>query len=142
MFRNTLAVVSGLCVAITLILIGITLNKNWFDELSGVDLTQKGEVLIYWRSVLRQAPHGFFIALLVSCGVGSTVGGVVTAMMVKTAKPAYAMIIGFILFILAVIDILLVEGHPTWYSIAMFFIFFPFSWVGGKIVEVIEKNKR
>lgn len=140
-FRNTMAVLAGLAIALTLILIGITLNKNWFDELSGIELTQKGDVFYYWQSVLKQAPTNFFIALHVSSGVGALVGGVVTAFLVKRAHEAYAMIIGMILFSLAVLNILIFKGHPTWYIIAQFFIYFPFSWLGGKIVaELIKKG--
>ena len=139
-FRNTLSVIAGLCVAVVLILFAITTNKTWFDELSGVQFHQKGDVILYWQSVVRQAPDNFFLALLIAYGVGSTVGGIVTALLVKTAQEAYAMLIGFILFAIAIADILFVEGHPSWYSICIFFVFFPFSWLGGKIVKVL-KNK-
>lgn len=138
MIRNTIAVISGLAVAIALILLAITANKSWFDELSGVELEPMSEVLIYWKSVVKQAPTGFFVSLLFSYGIGSMIGGVVTALMVKRAKQAYAMFIGFILFALAITDILWVEGHPTWYNICIFFVFFPFSWLGGKIVDIWE----
>lgn len=135
--RNTFSVLAGLAVALTLIMFGITLNKAWFSELDNIVLAQKGDVFLYWSSVLKQAPTNFFIALLVSCGVGATVGGIITAFLVKQARQAYALFIGLILFLGAVIDILIVEGHPTWYSIILFFIFFPFSWLGGKIVDTL-----
>ena len=139
-FRNLLSVLAGLGVALILILLAITANKAWFDELSVVQLQDKGQVLLYWKSVVRQAPDNFFLALLISYGVGSTIGGVVTALLVKRARQAYAMLIGFILFAVAIIDIFFVEGHPTWYNICIFFVFFPFSWVGGIIVDVLEKK--
>lgn len=138
--RNTLAVLVGLCVSVVLILVGITMNKAWFDELSFIDLHHKSSVLLYWKSVIYNAPNNFFIALLVSYGVASTVGGVATAVLVKRAKQAYAMLIGFTLYIVAIIDILLVHGHPTWYNILIFFVFFPCAWLGGKIVDLIEKK--
>lgn len=139
-FRNLLSVLAGLGVALVLILLAITANKAWFDELSVVELQDKGQVLLYWKTVVFQAPDNFFLALLISYGVGSTIGGVVTALLVKRARQAYAMLIGFILFAIAIIDILFVEGHPTWYNICIFFVFFPFSWLGGKIVDVLEKK--
>ncbi|MBV7441132.1 hypothetical protein KRX57_06840 [Weeksellaceae bacterium TAE3-ERU29] len=139
-FRNTLSVIAGLSVAIGLILLAITTNKTWFDELSGIQLHQKGEIILYWQSVVRQAPDNFFLTLLISYGVGSTIGGVITALLVKTAQEAYAMLIGFILFAIAIADIVFVEGHPTWYCICIFFVFFPFSWLGGKIVNILNEK--
>lgn len=138
--RNTLAVLAGLSMAGTLILLGITANKQWFNELDNIVLTQKGDVFIYWHSVIAQAPDNFFIALLVSCGVGAVIGGVVTAFLVKEAREAYALFVGFILFFFAVLDIIIFGNHPTWYQIGLFFIFFPFSWLGGKIVNELIKN--
>ncbi|MRI63481.1 hypothetical protein EDM00_05690 [Ornithobacterium rhinotracheale] len=138
--RNTIAVLAGLCVSVALILVGITMNKAWFEELSFIDLHHKSSVLLYWKSVIYHAPNNFFIALLISYGVASTVGGVVTALLVKTAKQAYAMLIGFILYAVAIIDILFVHGHPAWYNVLIFFVFFPCSWLGGKIVDLIEKK--
>lgn len=140
LLKNTLAVLAGVLVALVLILLAITTNKNWFVELSDIVLNNKGAVILYWRSVVRQAPDNFFIALLLSYGVGSIIGGIVTATLVNKAKQAYAMLIGFILFAIAIADILFVEGHPIWYNILIFFVFFPCSWLGGKIVDVLQKN--
>ena len=51
-----------------------------------------------WRKVLQSVEHRpfFFVALLISSGIAATVGGVVTAIIVKYAKVAYAILIGFI----------------------------------------------
>ncbi len=76
------------------------------------------------------------------------IGGVVTALGVKYAKVAYAILIGFILLFIAMLDVIIFPFHPTFYKISIFLIFFPFSWIGGKVVEVltnkwskIKKNK-
>ena len=139
--RNTLAILAGLAVAMTLIMLAITANKVWFDELDNIVLSQKGDVFYYWQSVIKQAPTNFFIALLVSCGVGATIGGIVTAYLVVNARQAYALFLGLILFLMAVADIIIFTDHPTWYEIGLFIIFFPFSWLGGKIVDELMKNK-
>ncbi|MDG4951038.1 hypothetical protein NLM59_08880 [Weeksellaceae bacterium KMM 9724] len=139
--RNTLAILAGLAVAMTLIMLAITANKVWFDELDNIVLSQKGDVFYYWQRVIKQAPTNFFIALLVSCGVGATIGGVVTAYLVENARQAYALFLGLILFLMAVADIIIFTDHPTWYEIGLFIIFFPFSWLGGKIVDELMKNK-
>lgn len=139
--RNTLSVLAGLALAITLITLAITANKLWFEELDQITLEQKGDVYIYWQSVIKQAPTNFFIALLIGCGVGATLGGVLTAFLVKQARQAYAILVGLILFLMAVADIVIFTNHPTWYEISLFFIFFPFSWLGGKIVDVLMHEK-
>ena len=83
----------------------------------------------------------FFVALLVSTGIASTIGGITTAFIVKKAKVAYAILIGFILLFLAVLDIVFFGYHPTFYQIGIFLTIFPFSWVGGKIIEVIFNQR-
>ncbi len=141
MLRNTIAVLTGLAVSVTLILLAITADKHWFDELQNVELRYKSDVILYWRSVVAQAPDTFFVVLLISFGVASMIGGVVTALLVPRAKEAYAMFIGFILFFIAVMDIIFTPNHPTWYEIGIFFVFFPFSWLGGKIVALLYANQ-
>ncbi|MXV38123.1 hypothetical protein GO491_05450 [Flavobacteriaceae bacterium Ap0902] len=138
--RNTLSVLAGLAVALTIILLAITANKAWFDELGHIELARKADVFIYWQSVLKQAPDNFFIALLISCGIGAMIGGVTTAFLVKKARQAYAILVGALLFSGAVIDIFIFK-HPTWYQISLILIFFPCAWLGGKIVDVLIQNK-
>ena len=135
MIRNTIAVIFGLFVALTIITLSVMINSYW------IPYNYKGLPIEYWRSVVHTAKGEFFIALLNSSGVGSLLGGIVCALIVKTAKTAYAMLIGFILLITAIISVLTIKGHPTWYIISMFFIFFPFSWLGAKIVEWLQNKK-
>lgn len=135
--RNTIGVILGLLVAGVIITLGVRLNPSWisYDTFSPFE---------QWEKVLYSVRHKdyFFVALLISSGIGATVGGVVTAIVVKYAKVAYAILIGFILLFLAMLDVIIFPYHPTFYKITIFLIFFPFSWVGGKIVEVIYEKKR
>jgi hypothetical protein len=136
--RNTLAVFIGLTVAALIISLGVRLNSAWivYDQLAPFK---------HWEQLLismQRKPY-FFAALLISSGIAATVGGVVTAMIVKYAKVAYAILIGFILLFIAMLDIIIFPYHPTFYKILIFLTFFPFSWIGGKITEIIYKrNKR
>ncbi|EKB57808.1 hypothetical protein [Bergeyella zoohelcum] len=134
--RNTFAVLLGLAVAAGIITLGIRMNPNWvtFDEFSPFR---------HWRYFLTSMKdqNDFFASLLVFTGVGSIVGGVCTAIIVRYAKVAYAILIGFILLFIAVLDIIFNPFHPVFYKISIFLTFFPFAWVGGKIVEVMY-NKR
>lgn len=135
--RNTFAVVTGLAVAALLISLGVRVNSAWitYDDFAPFK---------HWESLLRQMQHKdyFFVALLVSSGIGATVGGVVTALLVKYAKVAYAILIGFILLFIAVLDVIIFPYHPTFYKILIFLTYFPFAWLGGKIIEVLDNRRK
>lgn len=135
--RNTIAVFVGLGVAALIISLGVRLNAAWitYDEYAPFG---------HWEQLLQAMQYKpyFFVALLVSSGIAATVGGVVTAIIVKYAKVAYAILIGFILLFMAMLDIIIFPYHPTFYKICIFLTFFPFSWIGGKITEVIYERKK
>ncbi|WP_434980767.1 hypothetical protein [Daejeonia sp. YH14] len=136
-FRNTLGVVVGLAVAWMIISLGIRLNPEWVNY-NGFSPFQN------WESFLESRRHDgrFFAYLLFLSGISATIGGVVTAVIVKHAKVAYAILIGFILLFAAMLDIIVFPYHPTFYKICIFLTFFPFSWMGGKITEVIYEHKK
>ena len=135
--QNTFAVLVGLAVAALLISLGVRLNSAWitYDEFAPFK---------HWQTLLKSMEHKpyFFVALLISSGIGATVGGVVTAILVKYAKVAYAILIGFILLFMAMLDVIIFPYHPTFYKILIFLTFFPFAWIGGKITEVIYERKK
>ncbi len=135
--RNTFAVIIGLAVAALIITLGIKLNSSWITY---EDFTPFKR----WETLLKSVEHKpyFFVALLISSGIAATVGGVVTAIVVKYAKVAYAILIGFILLFIAMLDIIVFPYHPTFYKILIFLTFFPFAWMGGKITEVIYERKK
>lgn len=134
--RNTLAVAIGLGVASLIITLGIRMNPKWvtFENFAPFK---------HWEKFLMSLRHdkGFFWFLLFISGLSTTVGGVITAMIVKYAKVAYAILIGFIMLFLAVLDVIIFPYHPTFYKILIFLTFFPFSWIGGKIVDVIYDRR-
>jgi len=138
--RNTVGVLVGLFVAGFIITLGVRLNPQWisYEEFAPFE---------HWRSLLKSVQDNdyFFVALLFSSGIGATIGGVITAIIVKYAKVAYAILIGFILLFVAMLDIIIFPYHPTFYKIIIFLVFFPASWLGGKIIEIIsmkaEKRK-
>ena len=135
--RNTFAVFVGLAVSALLISLGVRLNASWitYEEFAAFQR---------WETLLKSMEHKpyFFVALLVSSGIAATVGGVVTAIIVKYAKVAYAILIGFILLFIGMLDIIIFPYHPTFYKILIFLTFFPFAWMGGKIIEVIYERKK
>ncbi|KQS95176.1 hypothetical protein [Chryseobacterium sp. Leaf394] len=137
--RNTLAVLVGLAIAGLMITLGIRAFPQWvtFDAFAPFE---------HWQRFLEsmKGEDAFFGFLLFISGLGTTIGGVVTAIIVKYAKVAYAILIGFIMLFIAMLDIIIFPYHPTFYKISIFLTFFPFAWLGGKIVSVIyeRKNKR
>ena len=135
--RNTIAVILGLGVAMLTITFGLKLNSAWITYTEFSPFKNWGRLL----EAVRE-DEGFFFALLVSSGVGSTIGGVVTALIVKYAKVAYAILIGFILLFITMLDIIVFPYHPTFFKICIFLTFFPFAWIGGKITEIIYDRKK
>lgn len=135
--RNTFAVIVGLAIAGLIITLGIRVFPQWvtFDAFAPFE---------HWQRFLQsmQNDGAFFGFLLFISGLGTTVGGVVTAIIVKYAKVAYAILIGFIMLFIAMLDVIVFPYHPTFYKISIFLTFFPFAWMGGKIVSVIYERKK
>ncbi|WP_027380361.1 hypothetical protein [Chryseobacterium daeguense] len=135
--RNTFAVIVGLGIAALTITLGIRVFPQWvtFDAFAPFE---------HWQRFLESMQHddAFFGFLLFISGLGTTIGGVATAIIVKYAKVAYAILIGFIMLFIAMLDVIIFPYHPTFYKISIFLTFFPFSWIGGKIVAVIYERKK
>lgn len=137
--RNTLAVIAGLAIAMGIITFGISLNENW------IEYDYQKLPYEHWNRVIKyaaktpQVRDGFFIALLVSCGVGAIFGGLTTAAIVKRAKKAYATFVGFILFLIAYVDVIFTPHHPTWYELSILPVLFFFSWLGGLLTDLTTR---
>ncbi|MHA6726802.1 hypothetical protein ACX3PU_01930 [Chryseobacterium sp. A301] len=134
--RNTIAVLLGLGIAGLIISFGIRINPDWITY-------ERFSAFQSWENFLYSMKDNdaFFVFLLFLSGIGATIGGVLTAIVVKYAKVAYAILIGFILLFIAMMDVIVNPYHPTFYKILIFLTFFPFSWIGGKITEVIYDRK-
>ena len=135
MFRNFIAVLFGLLVGATIIVLIINIDSRWIEY--------NGDIpFLKWQTILKNTntKDEFYIALLIAGGFGSTIGGIVAAMIVRRAKQAYAMFIGMIFFFIAMGDILINAHHPTFYEVGLFFVFFPFAWLGGKLVDFIYRK--
>jgi predicted MFS family arabinose efflux permease len=130
--RNTFAIIVGLSIVACTITFGIRMVPEWriYDGYTPFE---------HWNKFLESMKGNtkFFGFLLFISGLGTTIAGVATAIIVKYAKVAYAILIGFIMLFVAMIDIVVFPHHPTFYKISIFLIYFPFAWLGGKIVEVI-----
>ena len=134
--RNIFAILVGLAIAGLVITFGVRINTEWITY-------EKFSVFQSWGKFLKSVQNDdeFFLFLLFLSGLATTLGGVATAIIVKYAKVAYAILIGFVVLFIAMLDIIIFPYHPTFYKISIFLTLFPFSWLGGKIVEVIYKRK-
>ena len=139
--RNTISVALGLAIVYLIVNLGITLNAErlgWVDQ----------EVFPEWRHIIKYFTKGdgkhfevdFFGLMLLTSGIAALCGGVVTAILVRRAKQAYSMLIGFILLLIALGDVVFTPYHPTWYEIAICPVLFLFSWIGGLIIDIIYKK--
>lgn len=72
--RNTFGVILGLVVAALIITLGVRLNPSWITYEQFAPF-KRWEYLLY---SVRNKDY-FFVALLVSSGIGAMIGGVVTA---------------------------------------------------------------
>ncbi|WP_185859683.1 hypothetical protein [Blattabacterium cuenoti] len=133
MFRNIISVIIGLLVSLAEILYAIKWIKKWFVTIQFIPLKKLQDVFIY-------APHEFFITLFFFYVFGTLLGGMTTAFFVQNAKKAYALLTGFILFIIAFIHIFLCT-LPLWFKIIILPIFFPFSYLGGEFIEFLQRKK-
>ncbi|WP_238783823.1 hypothetical protein [Blattabacterium cuenoti] len=134
MYRNIFAVIIGLSVSLAEIFYAIKWIKKWFEKIQFIPLKKLQYVFIY-------APPEFFITLFFLYIFSALTGGLTTAFFVQNAKKAYALLTGFILFIIAFIHILLYT-LPLWFEIIILPIFFPFSYFGGEFIEFLQKKKR
>lgn len=138
--RNFFAVIIGLAVAMVIITFGITLNDNW------IEYDYSRFPYEHWNRVIKYAARTpevrdeFFLALLFSNGVGAIFGGLVTAILVTKAKKAYAVFVGFILFLIALGDVIFTAYHPTWYELSIMPVLFFFSWLGGLVTDLVSKK--
>lgn len=135
--RNTIAVIIGLIIIYAIIQFGLIYNANrlqWDDR-----------IFPEWRHVIKYFSQGegkkfelqFFGSMLAISGIAALVGGVITAIIVRKAKQAYTMFVGFIVLIVALGDVIITPYHPTWYEIAICPVLFFSSWIGGLIVDII-----
>jgi hypothetical protein len=138
--RTFVGIFAGFLVAMTIISVGVTIDHRWFAHVSNHEINNWTDLYKHWGCILKGTREEFFISLFISCCLGSFFGGIVTALLVPKAKVAYSMLVGLMLLIIAFFELVFIPNHPDWYKFTIWFAFFPFSWMGSKIVEkLIEK---
>lgn len=132
MLRNALVVSLGLVISISIILGSISIAKEWYTEIHSIPFQR-------WQKVLNLAPFEFFIAILISYSLSALIGGLFTGFFVHTAKQAYALLIGLILLFIAGVHVFL-YSLPFWFEVSTFCVFFPSSWLGGKLATFTHRK--
>lgn len=135
MIRNILGVLVGLIVAasfITSVLyIGWSMyplpeNVSWFVPES-------------YKHLDRAIYPGTYLFEIMAYALGAFLGGCAVAMIVKLAKPAYAMLIGLIIFIFVLVKFIMIP-HPGWFNFLSPLPILPMGYFGGKLIDNIYKK--
>ncbi|WP_185870859.1 hypothetical protein [Blattabacterium cuenoti] len=133
MYRNIFSVYTGVLVSIIEIILSIRLIKKWFIEIQYIPISKLEYIFI-------EAPNKFFLILIFFYAISALLGGFITAFFAKNAKKAYAILTGLILFFIALFHIFFYT-FPIWFKIIILPIFFPFSYLGGNLIEFLQKKK-
>ncbi|WP_185866932.1 hypothetical protein [Blattabacterium cuenoti] len=133
MYRNMLSVSTGIVISIVEIFFSIKFLKKWFTKIQFIPLKK-------FKYILIEAPTEFFIILIFFYAFSGLLGGIVTAFFAKNAKKAYAILTGFILFLITLFHMFFYP-FPLWFKIIILPIFFPFSYIGGNFIEFLQRKK-
>ncbi|WP_185861061.1 hypothetical protein [Blattabacterium cuenoti] len=133
MFRNVLSISIGILISIIEIFYAIKIVKKYFEKIRLIPLKQ-------FKYILIKAPTEFFIFLIFIYAFSALLGGLITAFFSKNAKKAYAILTGFILFIMILFHMFFYP-FPLWFKIIILPIFFFFSYIGGNFIELLQRKK-
>ncbi len=133
MYRNMLSLSTGVLISIVEMFFSIKILKKWFTKIQFVPLKK-------FKYILTEAPTEFFIVLIFFYASSALLGSIITAFIAKNAKKAYAILTGFILFIITSFYMLFYP-FPLWFKIIILPIFLPFSYIGGNFIEFLQRKK-
>ncbi len=105
------AVLTGIAVAVVVVIVGDILSHKIYPLPEGLDFTDQDQVAAYMKVI----PSGALIAVIVGQLLGLLAGGLVVIKMAKESKPLH---IFCLIFILMSIMNLLMIAHPMWFAIA------------------------
>ncbi|WP_341659475.1 hypothetical protein [Blattabacterium cuenoti] len=128
-----LSLSTGVLISIVEMFFSIKILKKWFTKIQFVPLKK-------FKYILTEAPTEFFIVLIFFYASSALLGSIITAFIAKNAKKAYAILTGFILFIITSFYMLFYP-FPLWFKIIILPIFLPFSYIGGNFIEFLQRKK-
>ncbi len=133
MYRNILSISTGVLISIVEMFFSMKILKKWFIEIQFIPFKK-------FKYILTKAPTEFFIILIFFYAFSIFLGSMITAFIAKNAKKAYAILTGFILFIITLFYMFFYP-FPLWFKIVILSIFFPFSYIGGNFIELLQRKK-
>ncbi|BBA17291.1 hypothetical protein [Blattabacterium cuenoti] len=133
MYQNILFISTGVLISIIEMIFFIKFMKKWFSEIQFIPLKK-------FQYLLTEAPTEFFIVLIFSYASSALLGSMITAFFIKNAKKAYAILTGFILFIITLFHMFFYP-FPLWFKIIIHPILLIFSCIGGNIIEFLQRKK-
>ncbi|BAM99650.1 hypothetical protein [Blattabacterium cuenoti] len=133
MYRNMLSISIGVLISIVEIFFSMKIVKKWFTKIQFIPLKK-------FKYILTEAPTEFFIVLIFFYASSALLGSMITAFFARNAKKAYAILTGFILFIITLFYMYFYP-FPLWFKIIIPSVFFPFSYIGGNFIEFLQRKK-
>jgi hypothetical protein len=129
LIRKFLAIIMGIIIG-GLVNFGIVaLGPAVIPPPEGVDATN--------METLKKSMHLFeakhFLFPLLAHAIGSMMGGLLAAAIVKEHKMRFALGVGVFFFLGGMINIIILPA-PTWFIVVdLILAYFPFAWMGGKL---------
>jgi zinc transporter ZupT len=127
-YKSILAVAAGILTgAIVIFLIQLFSPHQPPKDLDINDKTQ----LRAWIDTL---PLQAFIIVLLSYFLGSVAGGFITNFLANTSKYRPALVTGFGLFVVGVMNLVAIP-HPIWFAVVSSLLYFFGAWIGGRLAS-------
>lgn len=131
------AVFVGFMVGVIVIFIVETMGHSVYPPPENIDLTNKDAL----AEIIRQAPMGALLFVILAYSLGSFIGGAVTHLISRLPKQRDALITGLILLIFGAYNLTSIP-HPTWMVVLGILCFLPSAYFGGWLVRRRNRSNR
>lgn len=128
MLRNTFAILLGIIIGISIMIISVFFAKSLFIQIKYTPFKES-------QKIINTAPFGFFIIILIFYIFSLLFSSLFTAFYVRRAKQAYLLLMILILSFLAFIYVFLYT-FPFWIKISILCIFLSLSWILNEILKI------
>jgi len=135
MLKRILIIILGIIVGSVFIYLVEALGHLVYPPPEGIDTNDMESMKI----MIDQLPFGAFLFVLLAYGVGSFIGGLLSAFLSKNGRVANAVIVGSILMIFGIINLLMIP-HPVWFTLVSIMLFIPCAYLAGQLVIKYKAN--
>lgn len=126
--RHALAVVAGIAVAVTIIMLFEGINSQFYPPPAGLDHATPGEMAAW----LHTLPTGAFLVVLAGYGLGAFAGSATTARFAPTRAAHLAGLLGAFLLAASLMNLVALP-HPTWFWLANVLLIVGGAWLGFRL---------